>query len=116
VVTVQVLYVEGCPSWRLAVERVQAAVQAMGLRDAEVDAVRVESAGAAAERGFAGSPTILAGGRDLFPGASPVPALSCRIYETAEGPQGAPTVGADIEALERNLGSSNHIDDPESSI
>jgi hypothetical protein len=99
VVVVQVLYFEGCPTWRVAVERIHAAVEAVGLRGAQIDPVRVESADQAAEQGFAGSPTILVGGRDLFPGASPVTQLTCRVYQTPEAPRGAPTVEAIVEAL-----------------
>jgi hypothetical protein len=48
---------------------------------------------------MAGSPTILVEGRDLF-GADPLePSISCRLYRSARGVEGAPTVDALVDAL-----------------
>jgi hypothetical protein len=93
------LYFDGCPAWRLAVERLEAAVEAVGVPGVVIEPVRVVSVTDAEAAGFAGSPTILADGRDLFPGATPVTELSCRLYQTPEGPQGVPSVEAIAAAL-----------------
>lgn len=50
--------------------------------------------------GMAGSPTILADGRDLFPSAGQQPSLSCRLYPGEHGHLGpAPTASQLREAL-----------------
>jgi hypothetical protein len=97
------LYFDGCPSWRLAVERLEAAVEAEGMPDAVIQPVRLQSLTHAEAAGFAGSPTFLVEGRDLFPGAAPVTELSCRLYQTPAGPRGVPTVEAIAAALAGRL-------------
>lgn len=53
---------------------------------------KVTSPQEAEEVGFRGSPTVLVDGRDVFAeGHEPV-GLSCRVYQTPEGPAGAPTL------------------------
>jgi hypothetical protein len=51
----------------------------------------IESAEMAERLGFRGSPTILIDGRDPFPtGAEPI-GMSCPVFGTEDGAQGAPT-------------------------
>jgi hypothetical protein len=66
-VEVRIVYFDGCPSWRTANERLREALTQAGHADAPVGLIRVESEAEAAAAGFAGSPTILVNGRDLFP-------------------------------------------------
>ena len=86
---VTVLYFAGCPHWKLAEERVATVAEELGFAVSRREVLAHEEA----ERlGFRGSPTILVDGRDLFAeGHEPV-GLSCRVYETPEGPAGAPTI------------------------
>lgn len=42
--------------------------------------------------GFHGSPSILVDGVDVFAGAGAGLDLSCRLYQTPDGPAGAPSV------------------------
>ena len=94
---ITIRYFEGCPHWRLADARVRQALRAVGL-NATVEYDRVETHEDAVRTGFRGSPTILVDGADPWAdGEAPV-GLSCRIYRTEEGPQGAPTV-RDLEAV-----------------
>jgi len=52
---------------------------------------RIDSPETAERIGFHGSPTILVDGRDPFAsGAEPV-GMTCRVFRTEEGAQGAPT-------------------------
>ena len=100
---IQVVYFDGCPSWQLVVQRLTAALQATGHTDAVVDLVQVGSAGDAAVH-FAGSPTLLVNGRDLFPGTGPIrtgpiTGLACRVYPGRQGLAGAPTLEALVAAL-----------------
>jgi len=50
---------------------------------------------------FRGSPTILIDGRDPFPADTTQVGLACRLYPTATGAQGAPTVDELAEVLRR---------------
>lgn len=77
---IQILYFDGCPSWQVALQRLTAALEATGHSDAVVDLVQVGSADEATAARFAGSPTLLADGQDLFPGTDPITDLACRAY------------------------------------
>jgi hypothetical protein len=48
---------------------------------------------------FAGSPTILLDGLDLFPAGEPVSELMCRVYATPTSLAGLPTTERIIEAM-----------------
>jgi hypothetical protein len=98
-VQIQVVYFDGCPSWRVTYERLVAALEAMGRRELVVDLVQVASPDEAAAAKFAGSPTILVDGLDLFPGTAVTTQLACRVYPTPQGLSGSPTVEALIAAL-----------------
>lgn len=88
---IALLYFDGCPSWRTALERLKAALQREGLA-AEIEMVLVSEAGAAARLRFQGSPSFQVEGVDLWPEERLTYDLSCRLYRTPEGLQGAPTV------------------------
>lgn len=86
---VTLLYFDGCPNWHTADARLTELAAELDLR---VDHRQVTSTEEAERIGFRGSPTILVDGRDVFAeGHEPV-GLSCRVYQTADGPAGAPTV------------------------
>ena len=86
---VTLLYVDGCPSWRIAQRRLTALADEFGFT---VTRREVGTTKDAEGIGFRGSPTIMVDGRDVFAeGHEPV-GLSCRIYETPGGPAGAPTL------------------------
>jgi hypothetical protein len=88
-ITIQ--YFDGCPHWKLADQRVQSVVRGLARDDVNVGYQLIDSPEAAARVGFHGSPTILVDGRDPFAtGAEPV-GMTCRVYRTEEGAQGAPT-------------------------
>ena len=52
----------------------------------------VDTPDAAERMRFRGSPTILVEGLDPFASGDEPVGLSCRVYETPDGPAGAPTV------------------------
>lgn len=97
---VKLLYFDGCPNCQVASERLLEALQRAGQPNVEVALQAVETEEEAASLGFAGSPTILIDGRDPFAVGPMTPSLSCRIYRTATGQQGSPTV-AELEAVLR---------------
>ena len=94
---VEVLYFDGCPTYREA-EKILRSV--LSREEAELELVAVNTDEEARRLRFPGSPTIRVDGRDPFP----VPeraeyALGCRVYATPEGLRGSPTAGMLEEAL-----------------
>ena len=87
---VSLWYVDGCPNWRVADQRLAAI--AADDPDLVVTRHRVETSEEAERVGFHGSPSILVDGVDVFaePGAGV--GFSCRLYQTPDGPAGAPTL------------------------
>jgi hypothetical protein len=88
-ITIQ--YFDGCPHWKLADRRVKTVLRRLDRRDVKLGHQEVDSPEAAAHARFRGSPTILIDGRDPFASKDQPVGLSCRVYETEDGPQGAPT-------------------------
>jgi hypothetical protein len=99
---VELLYIDGCPSWHVADERLRLALEATGLGDVDVHHVLVSTPGQAGATRFRGSPTVLVDGLDLFPDSADSSApvgLSCRLYRSGAGFSGAPTVEQLVEML-----------------
>lgn len=95
-----VQYLDGCPNWELADERVRAALSQLGLKATDVAHEVVDTPEKAAAAGFRGSPTILVNGRDPFiVPASPV-GLYCRLFTTPDGLAGLPTMDQIVQAIE----------------
>lgn len=90
-------YIDGCPNWQVAEARLERAMERLGHRT-EIRLVRVETPQDARALGFRGSPTILVDGRDPFD-ASGHAGLSCRVYRTDSGLEGAPSVDQLVKAL-----------------
>ena len=88
---IELLYFDGCPSWRGGLENLQASLKAEGL-EAAIRMVRVEDDKDAARLKFLGSPSFRADGVDLWPAEHKPYHLSCRVYTTPQGLKGAPTV------------------------
>lgn len=84
-------YFDGCPNWLLAAARLREAL-ASGRADHRISHQKIETPEQADEARFRGSPTILVDGRDPFADADAPVGLSCRIYQTETGPDGAPSV------------------------
>jgi hypothetical protein len=97
-VEVTLLYFEGCPSWK------EVSVHLETLAEEDSDLVvhhQVVDTDEAAQRDrFHGSPSIHANGRDVFASPDMPVGLSCRIYQTQDGPAGSPT----LEQLRKALG------------
>jgi hypothetical protein len=96
----RVVYFDGCPNWRVAGDRLRLALDRSGHPGVQIRWVRVEIDEYAATAGFAGSPTLLIDGNDVFPSAAVwTGGLACRLYRTSGGPVGAPTVDGLVAAL-----------------
>jgi hypothetical protein len=103
-VRVSLVYFEDCPNWLEGQKRMQLALQQLGRADGEIVPVRVHTDAEAIAIGFAGSPTFIIDGRDLFGPAPAVGGLACRVYRTATGLSGVPEVAELVAALRAKLG------------
>ena len=100
--TVTLRYFEGCPHWRLAEARAQEALERLRRND-EIVHERIETDEDAVRVGFRGSPTVLIDGLDPFASDGPV-GLSCRVYPTEAGREGAPSIEQLVRALDTESG------------
>jgi hypothetical protein len=82
------LYFDGCPNWQTADQRLTTLADELGVT---VTRRRVMTPDEAEAIGFRGSPTILVDGRDPFAHGDEPVGMSCRIYQSPDGPAGAPT-------------------------
>jgi hypothetical protein len=80
---IEVLYLEGCPNYLPAIERLRAVLRQEGLTTTELLEIEVRDEPAAQRLKFCGSPTIRVNGADIDANPSHIqePALSCRLYE-----------------------------------
>lgn len=83
------LYFDDCPNWRTMAGRVDALADEMQLEVTHRAVATVDEADAV---GFLGSPTLLVDGHDPFAEGGEPAGLSCRVYQTPDGPAGSPTL------------------------
>jgi hypothetical protein len=102
-VTIQ--YFDGCPHWKLADERVRRVLEGVSTDDVTLEYELIDSPERAERVGFHGSPTILVDGQDPFVTGIEQVGMSCRVFSTEDGIQGAPTE-ADLRKLLLNRRSS----------
>ena len=96
---VKILHVADCPNVELARQRLQQAAEAAGV-DVSITTVLLETDEDAARYPFHGSPTLVIDGRDPFAAGGVSGGLACRVYRSASGVEGAPSLARIIEALE----------------
>lgn len=88
---IDLMYFDGCPSWRVALENLQTALEVEGLQ-IKIVPIEIHSEAEASAAKFLGSPSLQIDGQDLWPGEQASYSMNCRIYRTAEGLKGWPTV------------------------
>jgi hypothetical protein len=81
---VELLWWEGCPTHDEAAELLEQILDDIGKGDVHIARREVRTRAEARMLGFVGSPTFQVGGRDLFP-TDAAPALTCRVYQRADG-------------------------------
>ena len=86
---VELLHIVDCPNTASAEANARAALDVLGLTAVPIQLVKIHTEVDATNAQFAGSPTILVDGVDLFP-TTPVRSLACRVYATGKGFAGAP--------------------------
>lgn len=104
-VKIELLYFKDCPSWKNALEVLQASLDQLGI-SAQISLILVETQEAAEKHEFTGSPMIRVNGVDLFPTGQTNYALGCRVYQTPEGYQGWPTQQMLTEKLQPFVSAS----------
>ena len=105
---VEVRFIEGCPSLPVIRQRLRHALDAVGRAAVDIRFRVVHTDAEAEALGFTGSPTILVDGVDLFGQPDAVVGLSCRLYRSAEGTTGAPSIAHLTAAL-----GGDHVDRPD---
>ncbi|MFJ5957000.1 hypothetical protein ACIQC5_13700 [Paenarthrobacter sp. NPDC092416] len=93
--------IEGCPNTDRAMELFRRILAEEG-QNAPVRLRVLTSDTEASELGFRGSPSFVENGRDLFP-SDVQPALSCRVYLSANGMKGLPSPEVLRQALRAGL-------------
>jgi hypothetical protein len=102
---IEVLHIGECPGWELAAERTREALDIAGRADVRVSTRALGSDAEAAAAVFAGSPTIVVDGADLFPSDGRTASLACRVYRTDQGLAPAPTTAQIVEAIRQRIGA-----------
>lgn len=101
-ITVELLYFEGCPSYKAFLPRLHALLAESGLDTAVVERL-VDSDDAAQQERFLGSPTVRIDGLDVEAGAAHRSdyGSKCRLYATPGGLHGTPPDEWVLDALTR---------------
>ena len=81
---VELLWWKGCPSHEDAARLLESTLDDLGRGDVHILSREIRSRAEAEDVGFVGSPTFAVGSQDLFP-SDAAPALTCRIYQRADG-------------------------------
>ena len=82
--TIEVLYVAGCPNYRPTMERVKTVLSSESLLE-RPHGVAVRTDEEAKSLKFPGSPTVRVNGRDIDPSPTTQVGLACRIYGNGSG-------------------------------
>ncbi|MGO4858728.1 hypothetical protein [Arthrobacter sp. 2MCAF14] len=98
----ELLTIQDCPHGTAARELFARAVELEGNDPALIAAREITTDEEAEASGFHGSPTFTVDGIDLFPSAAE-PAMTCRVYRTAGGLSGLPSLESLRQAIQARL-------------
>ncbi|MGK2885129.1 MAG: thioredoxin family protein [Rhodococcus sp. (in: high G+C Gram-positive bacteria)] len=87
---VTLLYFDDCPNWLDADNHLRSLAEEHP--EMVIERIIVETVEDAEATRFRGSPSIIVDGIDPFADAEDPVGLSCRVYQTADGPAGSPTL------------------------
>jgi hypothetical protein len=97
---ITIVHVADCPHVTLARQRLDEALEQLGLTATILEQL-VTSEHDAATAGLRGSPTILVDGHDPFTDGNATIGLAGRLYRTETGVEGAPSIADLVDALRR---------------
>lgn len=100
---IELVYFGDCPNWRLADQRLRKVVHELHL-GVPIRYREVRSPQEAEAAGLYGSPTVRIDGEDPFAHPGATPGLSCRMYRTPAGLEGAPSEDQLEQAILRARG------------
>jgi hypothetical protein len=103
----EVLHIEDCPNWQEAGARAARALAKRGHSDIPVTYRLLRTPDDAALTAFAGSPTLVLDGADLFPSDDRTADLACRVYVTPQGLAGLPTEDQIVDAIAKTPSASS---------
>lgn len=98
---ITIRHTEGCPHVGTTEARLKEALMEAGITGQRIIYQVVDNDAEAKRLGFRGSPTILLDGDDPFEDHSGTVGLACRLYPTASGYEGSPSVSELRDALHR---------------
>ncbi len=87
----ELLYIEGCPSWQYGLKNFQAALLEEQITG-DMRLIMITTDEMAGEEKFLGSPSFRIDGQDLWPETRNSYHLGCRVYAAKSGLIGTPTV------------------------
>lgn len=96
---IEVLTVADCPNRTHVIARLHEALHQIDAEAVDIEERVIDTPAAAASAGMHGSPTVLVNGQDPFADDTTVASLSCRLYPTPTGFDGAPSVDALADVL-----------------
>ncbi len=88
---IELLYFEGCPSWKNGLKNLKIALKNEDISNADIQLVLISDEVDAMNEKFLGSPSFRVNGQDLWPEERKAYFLGCRVYLTEEGMKGFPT-------------------------
>ena len=91
--------VTDCPHREMALDRVRQALDRVGASRVVVTERVIDDPAVAVAAGMHGSPTVLIDGHDPFTAAGVEAPVSCRLYPTVSGFDGAPSIEDLVAAL-----------------
>ncbi len=88
---IELLYFDGCPSWKTALENLRQVLETENL-PYPIRLIEIATPQQAQEECFLGSPSFRLNGTDLWPETRTRYNMSCRVYQTDQGMRGSPSV------------------------
>ena len=96
---VEIRHTVDCPNWEQAARVLREALIVTGHPDVDVVSREIRTRLDAEHFPYAGSPSVILDGVDIFPGAERVVDLACRLYVTPNGLAGLPTLDQVTDAI-----------------
>ena len=100
-VNVELLVIPDCPGAETASRLLRTALDDIGLAETGFTVEVIDSDEAAQARRFAGSPSFVVDGTDLFSTGGSPGSVACRVYPTPDGPRNMPEPADLRQALRR---------------